>query len=570
MGRTAVWLVLGTGVLYPIAIIGFVSSCLPLDFGGVDWHAHSWSAYARLLFDQDFDGKWVWQAGYARIFARSVWFAVLTSATCLLIAFPTALWVVGLRARYQRLCLLLLIVPFLVSLVVRCYGWMLLIADHGLVNRLLNGLGVEGALGILYTDWATVLGLTNVFIPFMIFPIYSVLRRLDWETVDAGTSLGASKWAVLTRLVVPASMPGIRAGIGLTFIPAFGSYVVSDLLGGAKSMMVGNLIQLAFGPNRDWPKGAALAIVVLAFSLLVAWAARSRRPGGPGSGELGVPTKFRGAGLVGAAALLFLYLPIVAVVVMSFNLGKSALIWTGFSLHAYRDLMSNSALLSATWNSIQLAVLTSLITVVLALSAAWAIRSKATQGARASALSALIHVPLVAPEIVLAVSTLLGFAALSIDLGFGVVLFAHVVFCLPVAFIPIRASMDAIDDAVLDAAKGLGASPFQVLARIVVPCVAPGIASAVMLSFITSLDDFVTSYFLSGVGGTTLPTYIYSMLKLEMTTEINAASTLLAIATCGIVAAGYWLAQVKIPGGEATRRAETFGPNWETFAGGRL
>ncbi|WP_246792979.1 ABC transporter permease subunit [Burkholderia perseverans] len=547
MGRIGIWLVLGAGVLYPIAIIAFVSSCQPLDFGGIDWHAHSWAAYVRVLFDQDFDGRWIWQAGYARVFARSVVLALLTSTICLVVAFPTALWFVGLRERYQRLCLLLLIVPFLVSLVVRCYGWMLLLADGGLLNRGLNALGIRGELGLLYTHWATLLGLANVFLPFMVLPIYSVLRRLDWDAVDAGKSLGASPRDLLARLVLPAAMPGIRAGMGLTFIPALGSYVVPDLLGGAKSLMVGNLIQLAFGPNRDWPKGAALAVVVLVFTMLTAYATRARRRDAMRAEGSGFPTVFPGTRLVGIGMLLFLYLPVIAVAVMSFNAGRSALVWTGFDLHAYRQLLSDPTLQGATWNSLRLAVLTALTATGLALSAAWAIRSRATNGARARVMAAAIQVPLVVPEIVMAVATLLGFAVLSIDLGFGVVLFAHVVFCLPVAFIPIRASVAEIDDAVLDAAKGLGATPYQTLTRVVVPIITPAIASALMLSFITSLDDFVTTYFLSGAGGTTLPTYIYSMLKLGMTTEINAVSTLLAVATCAVAAAGYWLANPGLP-----------------------
>lgn len=229
-----IWPVLVAGVVYPLLVIGFVSTCQPLDFGGVDWHAHSMGAYVRLLFEKDFDGQWVWQVGYASVFIRSIGLATAATALCVGMGLPTALWLACLRDRSQKVGVFLLVVPFLVSVVVRSYGWMTLLADHGVLNRWLAVLGMKGELGLLYTNWATLLGLANVFTPFMVLPIYAAIHRFDWDTVNAARSLGASEWDVLKRIVIP------------------------DLLGGAKSMMVGNLIQLAFGPNRDWPKGAAL------------------------------------------------------------------------------------------------------------------------------------------------------------------------------------------------------------------------------------------------------------------------------------------------------------------------
>ncbi|MNF42534.1 Spermidine/putrescine transport system permease protein PotB [compost metagenome] len=159
--------------------------------------------------------------------------------------------------------------PFWTNLLVRVYAWILLLRNGGLVD---SGLGVfglsDGALGLLYTDVAVVIGLLYTFLPFMVLPIYTSLEKLDWRLVEAAFDLGANRFQALRRVIVPLAMPGIVAGAILVFIPSLGNYIIPELLGGGKSLMIGNLIQLQFGASHNWPLGAALSFALLGFVLL--------------------------------------------------------------------------------------------------------------------------------------------------------------------------------------------------------------------------------------------------------------------------------------------------------------
>lgn len=229
------------------------------------------------------------------------------------------------------------------------------------------------------------------------------------------------------------------------------------------------------------------------------------------------------AGPIAWAALLFLYMPLAALVWMSFNAGPSALAWQGWGIHGYLDAANDTTLRRAGIASLLLAGASTLVSTLLALPAA--VASWHSRGGRSTALTVWIAVPLVVPEIVLALGTLLLFSALSIEPGFSTVLFAHVVFCLPFAYLPIRARLAGIDRHLLEAAADLSATPWSAFRQITLPLAAPGIVAGAMLAFVASMNDYLTSYFLAGAGLTTLPMYIFSALKLGLTPKINAIST---------------------------------------------
>ncbi|WP_230951493.1 ABC transporter permease subunit [Burkholderia stagnalis] len=526
------------GMLAPIAVVLYVSLCRPLDFGGVAWASHSLDAYVGLIFEHDFDGNTVFRSAYPAIFLRSFLFASATTLLCVLTGLPTALFIATQKASRRTIFLLLVIAPFAISLVVRAYGWVILLADGGLVNQGLNALlDRPGASGILYSNTATMIGLVSIFFPFMVLPIYATLREFDWETAEAAATLGASPAAVLRRVVIPACMPGVRAGIALVFVPALGAYVVPDLLGGAKSMMVGNLVQLAFTSDRNWPLGAALSVALIGLVGLVAWFAR-RAPLIPvrGAGGRDSHATYPGVAWIALPMLAFLYAPILALVVTSFYAGPSALVWQGFAMDGYAQVLADENLLRAASTSFCLAGLTVAIVTVVAVAAAIGIGDGSAGIARL--FEQVLKIPLIVPEIVLAIATLLGFAALSIELNFLTVLFAHAVFCLPVAYLPIRASVQKIDRDLLDAAATLSATPFQTFRSVTLPLIWPGIMTGAILSFVTSLDDFVTTYFVAGAGVITLPTYLYGALKVGVSPKISAISTIVIVASALLVIAG--------------------------------
>ncbi|MEN8513464.1 ABC transporter permease [Burkholderia sp. RS02] len=234
--------------------------------------------------------------------------------------------------------------------------------------------------------------------------------------------------------------------------------------------------------------------------------------------------RFPLAAAIAIAVLLFLYLPMLIVIGMSFNVGPSALVWDGFGIRGYEEAWSDPTLVRAAKNSLVLALMSMVLSTVLATSAAVAGWSRSDRHGfdRAGLLVAL---PLAIPEIVLAIATMMLFSMFKTELGFGVVLFAHVVFSVPLAYLPIKARLKTIDRTLLEAAADLSATPWAAFRQITVPLALPGIVAGALLSFVASMNDYVTSYFLAGAGMTTLPMYIFSAMKIGITPKVSAVST---------------------------------------------
>ncbi|MGF1526937.1 MAG: ABC transporter permease [Candidatus Competibacterales bacterium] len=256
-------------MVLPLGLMVYVSFLERGLNGGVVWHSLTPEAYVQFLFERDLDGSLLWNVDYLQIFARSFGLALVTTALALAIGLPTALYMALQSPRWRNLLVLLVTIPFWTNLLVRNYAWILLLRNNGLVEGWLAGLGFEvGSLNILYTPTAVAIGLTYSYLPFMILPLYASLEKLDWRLVEAAFDLGANRWRTLVRIVLPLARPGIIAGCILVFIPCLGAYVTPELLGGGKSLMIGNLIQNQFGAARNWPFGAALGFVLLAMVLL--------------------------------------------------------------------------------------------------------------------------------------------------------------------------------------------------------------------------------------------------------------------------------------------------------------
>lgn len=267
--------VLVAGVVAPLGILAVVSLCAPLDFGGVAWGSFSFDAYTELFYTRDFDGTPVFQADHLRIFIRSTALAGAATAICVLLAIPVALHIAGCSPRRKAIFLLLVTVPFWTCMVVQMYGWIILLADNGLLNQLLGRLHVmSGTLGVLYSNGATLLGLVYAFLPFMVLPVYAALDDMDWRIVEAALDLGATEHVAFRDIVVPTCREGIAAGVALVFVPALGICVVPDLLGGNHAMMLGNLVAFQFAAGPNWPLGAAMAFALLGIVLMVMLARR--------------------------------------------------------------------------------------------------------------------------------------------------------------------------------------------------------------------------------------------------------------------------------------------------------
>lgn len=262
-------LVIGIFMAIPMLVAVAYSFLSPNPYGGVE---QPWTvaAYVQLLFERDFDDTLLFTWNYLIIIARSVWLAAATTLLSLLIGGPVAWFIVCQPKERQKVLLFLVTLPFWINMLIRTYCWVVILRDQGLLNQMLRGSGIIGApLPLLYNDGAILLGLVYTFLPFMVLPIYSTLERIDTRLIEAAHDLYASRFAVWRRVIWPLARPGAAAGALLVFAPALGSFLAPDLLGGGRNFMIGSLIQAQFGSARNWPFGAALAVLMAAAVLIV-------------------------------------------------------------------------------------------------------------------------------------------------------------------------------------------------------------------------------------------------------------------------------------------------------------
>ena len=250
----------GLLVLLPQLLLFEASLGRRSAYGGV---VHAWSLanYRRAL-----------EPLYLSIFARSLGLAAFTTASCLLCAYPVAYWLaLAAPKRWRHALVVLVVLPFWTSFLVRMYAWIFLLRSEGLVNLALGRLGLP-ALDLLYNDFAVWLGQLYGELPFMILPLYASLEKLDRTLLEAAADLGAGPARALWRVTLPLTRPGIVAGCLLVFIPSLGAYLAPDLLGGARTAYLGNLIQNQFAVARDVPFGSALSFLLslLVLALLLA------------------------------------------------------------------------------------------------------------------------------------------------------------------------------------------------------------------------------------------------------------------------------------------------------------
>jgi spermidine/putrescine transport system permease protein len=253
----------------PLLIILVYSFLKAAPFGGVEW-TFSTDGYVNFLFQRDiFDDTLQFTPDFLFIYLRSFFYALLTTAICLLIGFPTAYFMATRPPRQRNWWVLLITIPFWSNLLVRTLAIMFVIRDQGLINNVLIGLNlIDRPITMLYTNFAIMLGLLYSFLPFMVLPLYASLEKMDFRLVEAGLDLYATRRQVLWRIVIPASKAGIIAGCLLVFVPALGAYVTPLILGGGRHLMIGDLIAQQFGTGRNWPLGSALALILMAFVLV--------------------------------------------------------------------------------------------------------------------------------------------------------------------------------------------------------------------------------------------------------------------------------------------------------------
>lgn len=255
--------------ILPLGVVLWYSFLTPGDFGNVRWIL-STDAWFSVLFERDiFDDTLTISDAHLTILVRSIGLSLATMLITLVFGLPTAWFIASRPASKRGFWLFLITIPFWTNLLVRTIAVQEMIRSEGVLNRILLALGViDAPLQIMFSNSAVLLGMAYVFLPLMVLPVYAAIEKFDFRLAEASYDLYASRFYCLRRVILPLVRPGIVAGSILVFVPALGAYVTPRIMGGGKSMMLGNLIDMQFGQGRNWPLGAALAITLTVLVLL--------------------------------------------------------------------------------------------------------------------------------------------------------------------------------------------------------------------------------------------------------------------------------------------------------------
>ena len=262
-------LIIGVAGLTPLTVILFYSFMSPGPYAGISLEP-TFQAWINLVMEEDlFDETLGFNYAHLYIFSRSIGLALGTTILTLAIGFPTAYFIATRPSTQKNFWLFMISLPFWSNLLVRTFAIMMFIREKGFVNYILLNLDlIDKPLQIMFTPTAVWIGLVYAYLPLMVMPLYASMEKIDFRLVEAGYDLYASRWQVLKRLIIPLVKPGIVAGSILVFIPSIGAYITPKLLGGGKSLMLGNLISNQFGTSRDWPLGSALALFLMALVMV--------------------------------------------------------------------------------------------------------------------------------------------------------------------------------------------------------------------------------------------------------------------------------------------------------------
>ncbi|WP_417268491.1 ABC transporter permease [Celeribacter baekdonensis] len=250
--------------LVPLGVVLAFSLLEKDTYGGVVWH-FSGAAWLEVIAQRDiFDGTLSLADAHLSIFWRSIKLSLITTTLTLMVGVPIAYFIATRPRRIRNLWLFLITIPFWTSLLIRTIAIMEIIRKDGIINATLMKIGIiHEPVQILFTDFAIGMGMTYVYLPLMVLPVYASVERLDFNLLEACYDLYATRWTAFRRVVLPMIKPGVIAGAILVFVPSLGDYVTPRILGGGGNLMIGNLIELQFGQGRNWPLGAALSLTLM-------------------------------------------------------------------------------------------------------------------------------------------------------------------------------------------------------------------------------------------------------------------------------------------------------------------
>jgi putative spermidine/putrescine transport system permease protein len=558
--------------------------------------------FLRSLFAPGFTlayyGRVVSSPAYLKILWITVRISLVVAVAALLVGYPVAFFLSRVRDRVAQTLLAFILVPLWTSVLVRSYAWIVILRTEGILNMVLQALGLTATpLGLVYNETGVVIGMVHVLLPYMILSLYTVMRGIDSTYLRAAANLGAGVVPTFLRVYLPLSMPAVTSGFLLVFIFSIGFFITPALLGGGKVEMIALQIETQINELVDWGFGSALSVVLLALVMaLVALFVRifdvdafgaGRPPAAPPAeataadyllADPAVPapparrladrtrpvltTPRRGRfdrprpdwGWLGlevfvGAAMIFLVTPVLIIIPMSFGTTTYlAFPPKGFTFGWYEHYLTDTAWMAATGLSLRVAAVTTLGAVVLGtLGAIGLVR---ITSARKDLLYLMILSPLIVPVIVSAVAIYFLFVQLRLVGSFWAFVLAHTVLAIPVVVMVVAAALRRVDESLERAATILGATRTRAFLAVTLPIIRPSIIAGGLFAFITSFDEIVMALFLAGTTSSTLPKKMWESLRFQIDPTISAVSTLLVVLSL-VVLIGGTLLQARTRGSTA-------------------
>lgn len=521
---------------------------------------------------------------YRRVLENTFLLAAEVTVLCLLLGYPVAYLMCRLGTVWRNVCLFLVVVPYLTSFLVRTYAWIVILADNGVINGSLLALNlIDEPIPLLYQRAGVLIGMTHIMLPFMILPLFNVMRQIDPRLMQAARSLGSGAGHAFRRVFLPLSVPGIRSGAILTFVLSLGFYITPLALGRARDITLAGLIEVQVFQLLDAGLAAASALVLLlltlavmsavggdiaggAFGRIAAPSDSKSKQSGPNSGwrarlsdmlstaraseqlysmRAGLVARLRagrvargsesrlaiGRPLVTAFAwlvLVLLILPTVIVIPMSFNDSEYLTFPpSGYSLRWYHSYFSDPDWLKATWLSVRVALGAAAGATLLGTLAAYALFRYEFRS-RKLIVGALMS-PLIIPAIVLGIGLydlFVRWTLIATPLG---LIIAHTVVAVPYVLVTVSANLSKFDPALERASYSLGAGGVRTFMRVTLPLIAPGVVSGALFAFIHSFDEVVVTLFVSGYVMRTLPLKMWENIRHQVDPTIAAISALLLL-----------------------------------------
>ena len=479
---------------------------------------------------------------YKQIIFNTFNIAFLVTVTSIIFSYPIVYLLVNASERLRKFILILVLLPFWTSALVRTTAWIVILQRNGILNEMLlfSGL-INEPISFIYNFSGVLIGMTHVLMPFVIFPLYASYKNIDASLIEAAESLGSRSLQTIKYLILPLTMPGVIAGAIIVFMSAIGYYITPALMGGPKQTMIAMLIENNINRTLNWELAAALSAVLLIFTLTLfvifqryfgfdkLLTDNSQKGVGQKHTNHNSPSRFI-MYFLGMVVCVFLIAPILIVFPMS--LSASPFLEfppQEYSLKWYESFFSDTRWIRGFWNSLIAAFVTMVISLPIGTLAAIGINEMKRK--TRLWLETFFILPMVVPVIIFAISLFYFIAPLKLNNSPITLGIAHSVLAMPFVFLTVSASLKNFNKNLEYAAYGLGASWLTMFRKVMLPIITPGIIAGGIFSFIQSFDDVVLALFLTNIKSRTLPRIMFEGVAHEIDPTIVAISGILIILT---------------------------------------